>query len=314
MPDREQGAVRIADAVATALSAQRPVVALETSIVSHGLPRPHNLDVGRAMAASVAAEGAVPAFTAVLDGVLRVGLDDAALMRLANAPGVAKASARDLARLAAQGASGATTVAGTLALATAVGIDVVATGGIGGVHRGAGESFDLSADLDALARTRAVVVCAGAKSLLDIAATMEWLESRSVPVVGWRTDRLPAFFAADAGLEVPRVDELRELVQLVRTHRALGGAGIVVAQPPPEPLEADALAAWTAAAHETAVARGIAGAAVTPFVLAEMARLSDGATVVANRALVLANAALAARLVSHPQWPSLEPRAGAAYT
>jgi len=305
MPQRGQASVRIADEVAAAGAAGRPVVALETSIVAHGLPRPDNVEVGRAMAAAVRAAGAVPALTAVAAGELRVGLDDAELVRLGGDPPAAKAAMRDLARLAAAGAWGATTVSGTLALAAAAGVAVMATGGIGGVHRGAGTSFDVSADLAALARTPAVVVCAGAKSILDLAATLEWLESRSVPVLGWGTERLPAFYSADSGLAVPRVDDVERLAALVRTHWALCGGGVVVARPPPRPLDPGAVAAWSEAAHGRAAATGVAGAALTPFVLGEMARLSGGRTVAANRELVLANAELAARLASHVV-PSLE--------
>lgn len=311
MPHRGQGSVRLEDDVAAALAAARPVVALETSIIAHGLPFPDNLEVGRAMAAAAAGSGAVPAFTAVVAGTARVGLDDAALARLATADGVAKAATRDLARLVATGGDGATTVAGTLALARAVGIPIVATGGIGGVHRRASESFDVSADLDAIARTPAVVVCSGAKSILDLAATLEWLESHSVPVVGWRTDRLPAFYATDAGLEVPRIDDVERLAALVSAHWGLGGGGVVVAQPPPAPLDPAALAAWTAAAEAAAAARGITGAALTPFLLAELARLSGGRTVAANRALALANVTLAARLAAHvsPELAGADPGA-----
>jgi pseudouridine-5'-phosphate glycosidase len=289
------------------------VVALETSIVAHGLPRPENLEVGRAMAAAVVEAGAVPALTAVDGDGPRVGLDDAGLARLATADGVAKASWRDLARLAAAGAAAGTTVAATLALAAAAGIPVMATGGIGGVHRGAATSFDVSADLDALARLPVVVVCAGAKSLLDLPATLEWLESRNVPVLGWRTARFPAFYSGDSGLDVPRVDTLAALAATVRRHRALGGQGIVVAQPPPLALDAAELEGWTEQAHAAAAAAGVTGPAVTPFVLAEMARASGGRTIAANRALVLDNATLAARLAAHLA-PSLEVAGGEAYS
>ena len=313
MRQREQAGLRIAADVAAACASGRAVVALETSIVAHGLPRPDNVAVGREMVAAVAAAGAVPALTAVTAGDLRVGLDDAALVRLAGDPPAAKAAARDLARLAVDGGWGGTTVSGTLALAAAAGIPVMATGGIGGVHRGAAASFDVSADLDALARTPAVVVCAGAKSILDLAATLEWLESRAVPVLGWGTTRFPAFYAADSGLTVPRIDDLARLAAFARTHWALGGGGVVVARPPPTPLDPSEVEAWSAAAHARAAAEGVSGPAVTPFVLGEMARLSGGRTVAANRDLVLANARLAAELASHLV-PSLEPAAPQAYS
>jgi len=313
MAQRGQASVRIADEVAAACAAGRPVVALETSIVAHGLPRPDNVDVGRAMVAAVREAGAVPALTGVTAGALRVGLDDAELAHLGGEPPAAKAAMRDLARLAAAGGWGATTVSGTLALAAAAGIAVMATGGIGGVHKGAAASFDVSADLAGLAGTRAVVVCAGAKSILDLAATLEWLESRSVPVLGWGTDRFPAFYSADSGLEVPRIDAVDRLADLVRTHWALGGGGVVVARPPPRPLDPAAVEGWSEAAQARAAAAGVVGAALTPFVLGEMARLSGGRTVAANRELVLANAALAARLASHVV-PSLEPADREAYS
>jgi len=309
MTQRGQGSVRVAEDVGAALAAGRPVVALETSIVAHGLPKPANLEVGRAMSAAVTTAGATAATTAVVAGVPRVGLADDELATFAEDAAVAKASGRDLARLAALGGSGATTVAGTLMLAGAVGIEVMATGGIGGVHRGAAQSFDVSADLEALARSRAVVVCAGAKSLLDLPGTLEWLESRGVPVVGWATTRLPAFHVADSGLVVPAIDDVATLAELVRTHWELGGGGVLVARPPPVPLDPEAVERWTAQAHLSARRAGIGGAALTPFLLAEMARLSEGLTVAANRELVLANATLAARLAT-----SLEAKGGDGYS
>jgi pseudouridine-5'-phosphate glycosidase len=174
-------------------------------------------------------------------------------------------------------------------------------------------SFDVSADLDALARTPAVVVCAGAKSILDLAATLEWLESRSVPVLAWGTTRFPAFYARDCGLAVPRIDDVAQLASLVRRHWALGGGGVVVARPPPTPLDPGEVEAWSEAAQARAAAEGVSGPALTPFVLGEMARLSGGRTVAANRDLVLANARLAAELASHLV-PSLEHFAPQAYS
>lgn len=272
------------------------VVALETSIVAQGLPRPANLDVGRAMVAAVRSAGAVPALTAVLDGRARLGLADTDLVRLVAAADVVKVSARDLARVAVCGGTGATTVAGTARLAALAGIRVMATGGIGGVHRGFASRPDVSADLGELARSTVAVVCAGAKSILDLPATAEVLEALGVPIWGWRTDRLPAFYEADGGSDVPRFDDLATLAQALSAHWALGGGGVVVVQAPPSPLDRAAVAGWMAAAEAEARAAGVRGAALSPFLLQALARLSGGRTVAANRDLVLANAGLAGRL------------------
>lgn len=275
-----------------------PLVALETSIVAQGLPAPDNLDVGRAMVQAVRQTGAVPALTAVVDGHPRVGLDDADLARLAGAPpgAVAKVSARDLAQVAITGGLGATTVAGTLRLAALTGIAVMATGGLGGVHPNFAERPDVSADLGELARSPVVVVCAGAKSILDLGATLEMLETLSVPIWGWRTTRLPAFYVADGGFSVIGFDDLGPLALAIRRHWALAGKGVVVVQPSPEALDAHDVARWTAAAEREARTSGVGGPARSPFVLQALARLSEGRTVAANRALVLANARLAGQL------------------
>ena len=294
MTQAARAAIAVAPEVAAARAAERPVVALETSIVEQGLPWPTNLEVAREMTAAVRAAGAVPALTAVVGGAVRVGLDDATVERLAR-QGAAKASARDLARLACTGADGATTVAATLRIARAAGIAVLATGGIGGVHRDAG-GFDVSADLDELAASRTVVVASGAKSILDLPRTLEWLEMRGVPVLGWRTERFPAFYVVDSGLAVPPIDEVATVAAIARRHWALGGGGLLLAQAPPVPLPGDAVEAWTARALARAADAGVTGAATTPFLLAELARLSDGATLAANRALAVANARLAADL------------------
>lgn len=278
-----------------ALAERRAIVALETSIVAHGLPWPVNLDVARGMASAVRAAGAEPAFTAVVDGAVRFGLEAGALETFAR-DGAGKTSARDLARFAVLGRSAATTVAATLRVARAAGVRVMATGGIGGVHRDAGAGFDVSADLEELARTPAIVVASGAKSILDLPRTLEWLEMLGVPVVGWRTERFPAFYVADSGLEVPRIDDAGQLVRMAALHWTLGGGGVLVVQPSPEPLDASAVERWTEAALDEAERARITGGAVTPFLLRSLAAASDGATLRSNGALAVANANLAGAL------------------
>ena len=285
--------------VARALAAGEPVVALESTLICHGLPRPRNLELARAIEVAVLAEGAQPATIAVVEGRIRVGLDAATLERLANADGVVKCSPRDLALVAARRALGATTVAGTIHIAAAAGIRVMATGGIGGVHRDWAQSLDVSADLHELARSGVAVVCSGAKIILDLPRTLEVLESLAVPVVGYGCDTFPAFYARDSGLPVARVDGIAELAAVVRAQAALGWpAGMVVANPPPETLALPTaqLESWIATALADGRAQGIAGKESTPFLLAALARLSAGRTVTLNEALVLDNARLAARL------------------
>jgi pseudouridylate synthase len=299
-------------AVARALSSDRPVVALESTLICHGLPRPRNLELARAVEDAVRAEGAVPATVAVVDGRVRVGLDDATLARLATADGVAKCSPRDLPVVLARRALGATTVAGTIRVAAAAGIRVMATGGIGGVHRGGERSLDVSADLPELARSGVAVVCSGAKVILDLPRTLEALETLGVPVVGFRSATLPAFYAHESGLALPRVDDLAGLAELLRAQDALGWpGGLVIANPPPEALALPRaeLEAWIADARAEARRRGIAGRDETPFLLAELARRSDGRTVALNEALVLDNARLAASLAA--AWYDARRSAGA---
>lgn len=286
--------------VTRALAAGAPVVALESTLICHGLPRPRNLELGRAVEIAVREVGAVPATIAIVDGTIRVGLDPPTLERLAAAEGVVKCSPRDFALVLARGALGATTVAGTIRIAAAAGIRVMATGGIGGVHRGGESSLDVSADLQELARSGVAVVCSGAKIILDLPRTLEVLETLAVPVIGYRCDRFPAFYASDSGLPVPSVAGLAELAALVRTQAALGWpAGVVIAQPPPANLALPRaeLEAWIAGAE--AEARGVVGKDATPFLLATLARLSDGRTVSLNEALVLANARLAGQLAAN---------------
>jgi pseudouridylate synthase len=294
--------LEIAEEVRDALGAGDAVVALESTIVTHGLPRPDNLDTARAVEAVVRTHGAVPATVGVVAGRLRVGLDDAALERLACGPGAAKASRRDLAAAVVSGATAGTTVAATLHVAHLAGIAVFATGGIGGVHRGAERTFDVSADLAELGRTPVVVVCAGAKSILDIPKTLEVLETHGVPVLGYRTEEFPAFFSRASGHRVDhRVDSVEALAAVVAVHRRLGQpTGVLVGNPVP------AAAAVPAAEIDECLARslaeaeraGVRGKDVTPFLLGRLCELTGGRTLAANIALVRSNAALAADLAA----------------
>jgi pseudouridine-5'-phosphate glycosidase len=293
---------------ADAVRSGRPVVALESTLIAHGLPWPINLETARAAEAAVRAEGAAPATIAVWKGRPTIGLTDAELEQLAQAKDVRKASRRDLAAALAQGATAATTVAATMALAHRAGIRVFATGGIGGVHPVApgfrwGQAWpqvpDVSADLAELARTPVAVVCAGAKGILDLTGTLEVLETYGVPVVGYGADEFPAFYVRSSGLPVAaRVDSPAEAAGLIAAHWALDGAGVVLAQPLPaeEALNPGALAMHLEQAERLASEQGVRGPALTPFLLARLAELSGGATLRANRALVVANARLAARV------------------
>jgi pseudouridylate synthase len=293
--------VQVHSEVAEALTAGRPVVALESTIISHGLPRPDNLRVAREIEAAVRSGGAVPATIAIIGGEPHIGLDDAALRRVAESDTVVKASVRDVAVLAARGGDGGTTVASTAHLAAAVGISVFATGGLGGVHRDARDSWDESADLMTLSRTGVLVVCAGVKSILDVGATLERLESLNVAVIGYRTDRFPGFYLADSGHPVGwRVDSPEQVADVLRARRRLGtdGYGMVLANPiaPADEMDralhdrvlADALSAVDAA--------GVHGKDVTPFLLDFFHRETHGASLSANIALVLSNARLAAEV------------------
>jgi pseudouridylate synthase len=282
--------IRLADEVRDALAAGGAVVALETTLVAHGFPPGEGVEVGLESERQVRAAGAVPATVGVLDGEVRVGLTEEDLARFdADAR---KAGPRDLAAAAVQGAVGATTVGGALAVARAAGIRVLATGGIGGVHRGFPDPPDVSADLAQLARTPALVVSAGVKSLLDVPATAELLESLGVPVLGFRVDTLPLFYAAAGGPPVSaRVESGEEAARVAEEHWQLGGAGLLLGRPPDEPLEdVEPLIDEALAAAATV---GVSGQAVTPFVLAHLHRESEGLTEAANKALVAQNARLA---------------------
>jgi len=326
--------MHIAPAVADALIHHRPVVALESTLIAHGLPRPLNLETARQVERAVREAGAIPATIAVWQGQPTIGLSDAQLEHLAGSDDVLKASRRDLAVAVAQTKTAATTVAATMFLAHRAGIRLFATGGIGGVHRGtlegwgggerapitSGEaqpphpdpppqgererdgrepSWDISADLTELSRTPVAVVCAGAKSILDIPRTLEVLETLSVPVVGYRTDEFPAFYLRSSGVPVSaRVDTPQEAAGLVAAHWGLGGAGILIAQPLPEEvaLEREEFEAALRQAEHLAASAGVRCQQVTPFILARLAELTGGKTLLANQALILANARLAAQV------------------
>jgi pseudouridine-5'-phosphate glycosidase len=287
--------------VAAALEARRPVVALESTLIAHGLPWPVNLETARAAEDAVRAEGAVPATVAVWQGQPVVGLDAAQLEQLARQPDVRKASSRDLAAALAQGAFAATTVAATMRLAHQASLRVFATGGIGGVHPAQGAAFDVSADLHELARTPVAVVCAGAKGILDLAATLEVLETLSVPVVGYEADEFPAFLLRSSGLPVgARVNSPAEAATLLEAHWQLGGAGVVLAQPLPAEtaLGPEDFHKALVRAESQARAAEVRGPALTPFLLARLAELTGGRTLRANQALIVANARLAARVAA----------------
>ncbi len=284
--------------MSSALDHGHALVALESSVLAQGLEPPHNRDAAQRMSAAVIAAGATPAITAVVRGVPVLGLEDEDLERFLRRDGVRKVSARDLGIAMADGADGATTVAATLVLAALAGVEVFATGGIGGVHRDA--PFDESADLVELSRTPVLVVCAGAKSILDLPATLERLETLGVPVVGCGTDELPGFFSASTGLSLTcRLDRPAQIARAWRAHRALGRrSAMVVVQPPPAAfaIPAGIVEEATRAALQAASTAGIRGAAVTPYLLAQVQQRTDGRSVQANLALLEANARLAGEI------------------
>jgi pseudouridine-5'-phosphate glycosidase len=285
--------------VAAALGEGRPVVALESTLITHGLPWPVNLETARAAEAAVRAGGAVPATIAVWKGRPTVGLTDAELEELAKATGVLKASRRDLAAAVAQGRTAATTVAATMFLAHRAGIRLFATGGIGGAHRGEGYAWDISADLVELARTPVAVVCAGAKSILDIPRTLEILETLGVPVVGYGTDEFPAFYVRSSAQPVSaRVESPGDAAALLSAHWGLGGSGVVLAQPVPAnvALDPDEFRRALAEAEARALAEAVRGKELTPFLLARLAEATGGRSLRANQALIVANARLAAQV------------------
>lgn len=298
-------AVRCAGPVAAALADGRPVVALESSVLAQGLPIPANREAARRTEAAITSRGCTPAITAVVDGVPAAGLAPAELERFLARDGIAKVSARDLPVAVARGETGATTVAAAVVIAARAGIAVFATGGIGGVHPDSSESAavrDESADLTELSRTQMVVVCAGAKAILDLPGTMERLETLGVTVLGYRTSELPGFFTAHTGLALgARVDSAGEVAAVFRAQRALGRASaVVVVQAPPaeHALARDAVERAVTVAQAEARRQGIRGAALTPWLLARVERETGGASLEANLALLEANAALAAEIAA----------------
>ena len=298
-PKSKDGAlVHLSAEVSDALAEGRPVVALESTIIAHGLPYPDNLTTAQLLERTIREAGAVPATIAVLDGVFRVGLAETELARIAGGPDLPKLSRRDLGAVIARRGSGATTVAATMIGARLAGIGIFATGGIGGVHRGAAESFDISADLDELARTPVVVVCAGAKAILDLPKTLEYLETKGIPVIGYETEELPAFYSRQSGIAVPiRADGPADVAAIIRAQRGLGLAGgAVIAVPVPEAaaLPGPEMDRVIDRALVEAGDAGVVGKAVTPFLLRRIAELTDGRALRANIALAENNARVAA--------------------
>lgn len=291
----------VSDEVQSAVANRRPVVALESTIIAHGLPRPRNLQVARELEEVVREEGAVPATIAVLDGRPHVGLDKEQLERVANEDGIRKLGHRDLPLAVAAGASGATTVSATALLAARAGVRVFATGGLGGVHREWTVTQDESADLGLLARTRITVVCAGVKSILDVAATLQRLETLGVAVTGYGTDRFPGFYLTDSGHPVDwTLRTPSEVAAVMRAQDAVGGpeSALLVANPVPESEQLDPAlhARVLTEALEACAERGITGQAVTPFLLDQLVRRTDGASLNANLAAVRGNVRLAGRI------------------
>jgi pseudouridine-5'-phosphate glycosidase len=290
--------INLSDEVQAALQEQRPVVALESTVIAHGLPYPTNIEVAQAMESTIRGQGAVPATVGIHDGKIHIGLTLDEIARLGTAQDVQKVSRRDLAITLATGRLGATTVAGTMLCASMAGIRFFATGGIGGVHRGAETSMDISADLAELSRSPVLVVCAGAKSILDLDLTLEVLETQGVPVIGWQTDEFPAFYVRDSGRRLShRADDVETIAAIAHVQWQCHLHGLVVACPIPEQyaMEPGPLEAATEEALRLAREQGIRGSATTPFLLAHVAKATAGESVEANKALLINNALWAAR-------------------
>ena len=299
-PSDAQTFLALSAEVAAARAAGQPIVALESTIISHGMPYPQNVQTAREVEALIRAQGAVPATIAVLGGKIRIGLSDAELELLGQSPEAMKVSRRDLPYVLASGKIGATTVAATMICAELAGIPVFVTGGIGGVHRGAETSFDISADLQELAQTSVAVVCAGAKSILDLGLTLEYLETHGVPVLSIGQDNFAAFYTPDSGFKADfRLDSAAEQAAFLRCKWALGlKGGVVISNPVPadQAMPREEIEAITAQALQEAEAQGIQGKAVTPFLLARIKALTEGRSLATNIALVKHNAQAGARL------------------
>jgi pseudouridine-5'-phosphate glycosidase len=291
---------RLSPEVAEAIASGGPVVALESTIITHGMPYPANLETALGVEAVVRDNGAIPATIAVINGELRVGLEHHELETLAQAKDVVKASGRDLAVAMVRGQTAGTTVSATMLLADLAGIEIFATGGVGGVHRGAEQTFDISADLTELGRTKTAVVCAGVKSILDIAKTLEYLETQRVPVIAFGTEDFPAFFTRQSGFKADhRLDTAQEIARAMHLHHQLGtGTGLLIANPIPEQaaLTPEFIDGTIADAVREAEERGIGRKQLTPFLLARINELSKGESLKANIELVRNNARLAARM------------------
>jgi len=290
-----------ATAVKRAISDKSPIVALESTIISHGLPRPANLEVALEVEAIVRANGATPATIAMIDGEVHIGLEPSELDRIANDTNVAKASTRDLAIFAAKGISAATTVAATAQIAHAAGISYFATGGLGGVHSGARESWDESADLFALATTSITVICAGVKSILDVAATLERLETFGIPLIGYKTDRFPGFYLIDSGFPLEhRVDSVSEIVEILSKRRQLktDDCALIVANPVESEMARTTHDQLLKAGLESTAAKNITGKAVTPFLLDFFHNASNGESLRVNIEIIKSNAKLAAQIAA----------------
>ena len=292
--------LEVNDEVHDALAAAAPIVAFESTIISHGMPYPDNIETALKLASTAREQGAVPATIAIIDGKIRVGLSEEQIHGLAKEKCIVKTSRRDIPFVVAKGMSGATTVAATMLVAKMAGIKVFATGGIGGVHRGAEKNMDISADLEELSRTDVAVVCAGPKSILDIGLTLEYLETKGVPVIGYRTDKLPAFYCAESDYDVDyRCDSAAEIAQTLKVKSDLGlQNGVVIANPIPQKhaLSYELMNEIIQQAFSDAERKGIYGKNITPFLLERVNELSGGDSLTANIALVLNNTKLAAQI------------------
>ena len=291
--------IDIKQEVLDALEEGRAVVALESTIISHGMPYPENYEMAKKVEDLIRKEGAVPATIAIINGVIKVGLEEDELLHLARSEGVLKVSKRDFGYCISQGLTGATTVSGTMIIADMVGIEVFATGGIGGVHREANTTFDISRDLDELANLNVAVVCAGAKSILDLGLTLEYLETKGVEVIGYKTDKLPAFFTSSSEFDVTyRLDSSKEIAKVIDSKWRVTYGGIVVANPIPEEYSLDPklISKTIEKAIEEAKEQNIKGKETTPYLLAKIKELTGNKSLEANLALVYNNATLAAKI------------------